>query len=224
MVHIFRLFDTKKCDFLEFVDKTDLVDVFKEERNPLQYNWETVPIKQALKEEESMLKHGSLIKMQKRGDKAVIRVTLKGEATWYSPSAQYSQGIPSFYRVAVSYFTDGVKTFKMTTQHHEIFEVMRDERFSSLARPLFHSIFKRVKASKCEKRLDKYVEYNLKKLKEYGVELPKVQGTYIDIKQQISEENISCPYYCDFMLQLLDVCMQKEKELVGMNRTYVKYI
>ena len=224
MIHIFRLYSNKKCDFLEFVDKTDVVDVFKQERNPMQYDWRTMPIKQALKEEESLLKHGSLLKMQQRGDKAVIRVILKGECSWYSPSAQYTQGIPSFYRVAISFFTDPAKEFKVTTQHHEIFEVIRDERFSSLSRQLFYSILKRVKSSRCERRLDQYVDYNLKKLKEYGVNLPSVKGTYIQIKQQVANEDISCPFYSDFFHQLLDVCIEKEKELLGENRTYVKYI
>lgn len=224
MVHIFRLFDNKKNDFLEFSDKTDVVDAFKQERNPMQYNWQTIPIKQALKEEESMFKHRSLLKMEQRGDKAAICVTLKGETAWYSPSAQYTQGIPSFYRVAICYFTDPAQEFRVTTQHHEIFEVIRDERFSNLSRQLFYSIFKRIKNSRCEKRLDQYLDYNLKKLKEYGVSLPKVQGTYIQIKQQIANEDISCPYYSDFFHQLLDVCIEKEKELIGENRTYVKYI
>lgn len=224
MLHIFRLFDNKKNDFLEFADKTDLVDVFNQERNPMQYDWKTVPINQALKQEESMFKHRSLLKMQQRGDKAAICVTMKGDSTWYSPSSQYSEGIPSYYRVAMRYFTDAAKEFRVTTQHHEIFEVIRDEKYSNLSRSLFHSIFKRIKNSRCEKRLDQYVDYNLKKLKEYGVNLPEVQGTYIQIKQQVANEEISCPYFSDFFHQLLEVCFEKEKELVGKNRSHVKNI
>lgn len=222
MIHIFRLYDNNRCDFLDFDGEDVLVDTFMQERNPLQYDWQTVPIKMALKDEESMVEHQALQKMEKRGDTTVIRVTTNGKGTWYSPSAVYDKGIPTLYRVALSYFTDPAKEHRITSHHHEIFDILKDERFSSLSKKLFFNILKRVKASKCDRRLDLYVDYNLGKLKNYGVTMQQIEGTYVEIKDMVENTEISCPYYSEFLYQLLDVCIKKEKELVGENRVYVK--
>ncbi len=222
MIHIFRYFETNTNDFLEFTDEDSLVEVYKTEHNPYIYNWTTMPIEIALKSEESIIEHQKLKKMVARGDKAVIQAVIAGKKTWYSPSGQYSHGIPSERSVAFKYFTDPAQYFQVTTQHHEVFDVLKDERFNSLSKRVFFNILKLVKDSKCNVRLDKYLNYNLKKLQQYGVTLPPLTGTYVDVKERVLQENISCEYYDEFFHKLIDICIDKELELLGEHQIHEK--
>ena len=222
MIHIFRHFETGANDFLEFTDEENLFEVYKAERNVFMYDWQEIPIKLAIKDEESIIEHQNLLKMEARGDRVVIRITINGKSTWYSPSAVYEKGIPSEQSIALNYFTDPATFFQVTRQHHDVFEILKDERFSPLSKRVFSNILKLVKDSNCDVRVDKYLDYNLKKLKQYGVGLPSLTGTYVDIKSKIAEETISCDYYKDFFHELIDICIDKEVELVGESRVHNK--
>lgn len=224
MIHIFRVFENDSGDFLEFVDKQAVVEAYLAQRNPLQYDWQTMRVTDALKSEQRLAQSQSLRVMQKRGDQAVVMAITEGQVEWYSPTADNGSGIPSEYSIAIQFFTDPAKYFRVTSRHHEVFEVARDPRFRTLSQKVINSVLRRVEKTQCEKRLDKYLDMNLRKLKNYGIETSRFEGSYFHIKDAVQSEGISCPFFSEFFTQLMDICIKKEHQLVGENRVYEKTI
>lgn len=224
MIHIFRIYAQKKGDFLEFVSREALVDAFRKVKNPAKYQWETLSIQAAIKQERRIEPSMNLRTMKENGVRLVIKAVINGHVSWYSPTASNAQGIPSEYSVAVHFFTDACKYFRVTSKHHEVFEIVKDIRFRELSQQVIDNILGRVRQTRCATRLDKYLDMNLRKLKNYGVEMDQVNGTYIHIKDSLSQQKISCTFFNSFMLQLMDICIEKEKELVGENRHFTKRV
>lgn len=224
MIHIFRIYAQKKGDFLEFASREKLVEAYRKIKNPVKYEWETLSIQAAMKQEQRVEPLINLRTMKENGVTRVIKAVIDGHVNWYSPTATNAQGIPSEYSVAIRFYTDACKYFRVTSKHHEVFEIIKDLRFRELSQQVIDNILGRVKQTRCAMRLDKYLDMNLKKLKNYGVEVKQVSGTYLMIKESISEQNISCTFFSDFMLQLIDICIEKEKELVGESRHFTKQV
>lgn len=222
MIYLFRIFSGGGGDYLEFSNRQSLIEAYLEHRDSRLYDWSTVPIKQAIQEEGRLSKIYSLRAMQNLGDKMVVRVLVKGQLEWYSPSNAH--GIPSEYNVAVKFFTHACTHYKLTTCHHEVFEIAKESRFKALSQEVIQSILKRVEGTRCDSKLDLYLNMNLRKLRNYGVESLKVKGSYVDIKDAIAQQSVSCPFFSQFLLNLMDVCITKEIELVGKQRVYEKVI
>lgn len=222
MIHIFRVFNTNHSDYLEFLDKPQVVENYKMNQNPQRFNWQVVAIDQALKQETRRAQRESLQVIKQRGEARVIKVISKAEVHWYSPSN--SHGIPSEYQVAIQHFTDQCQYYKVTSRHQEIFKVIRDPRFQNLHRSIVDSILSKVEATRCAQRLDRYLDLNLNKLYLYGVEIEQLHGTYSQIRNTITQKRLNCPLFSDFLLRLLDICIAKEKELLGKNQTYQKQL
>ncbi|MFA6699203.1 MAG: hypothetical protein WCS28_03450 [Thiomicrospira sp.] len=222
MIHIFRIFNNPGADYLEFHDKHHVIKDFNEQKDQNRFNWQIMPTRKALIEEKRLTQQRTLQVMHDLGDQKVVKVVINGAINWYSPS--HAHGIPSEYQVALDFFTYQCKFYKVTSRHHEVFKVLRDPRFKSLHQEIVDRILKRVKDTRCHIRLDRYLDMNLNKLPHYGVKLDKVDGTYIDIQNTLRENQPNCPLFSDFMLRLLDVCIEKEQELLGRNFSHSKQI
>lgn len=222
MIHIFRIFDQPGCDYLEFQDRETLMKEYNKKKDEDKYNWTIVTTRQALSEETRLTQHQSLRTMQDIGDLRVVKVIVRGDVQWFSPSQGH--GIPSEYQIAIKHFTDQCKFYKVTQQHHEVFAILKDQRFKRLHKEIIDRILSRVRDSRCPVRLNKYLDLNLKKLPDYGVQIERIEGTYIDIRNTLSQHQPSCPLFGEFMHQLLDICIEKEQELVGHHQTHQKRI
>ncbi len=222
MIHIFRIFNHPRTDYLEFIDRADLITHYNRQKDMKRHHWQVVYIKHALQEENRWSQRQSLEALHKLGEKRVIKVVANGQLHWYSPSN--SHGIPSEYQIALQHFTDDCKFYKVTTRHHEIFKVIRDPRFQNIHHEIIDNILSRVRASRCPTRLDRYLDLNLNKLHQYGVELDRLHGTYSDIRETIRRNSLNCPLFSDFILRLMDICIEKERELLGTEKVYLKQL
>ncbi|WP_178861255.1 hypothetical protein [Thiomicrorhabdus cannonii] len=222
MIYLFRVFEDDSGDYLEFVSREDLIAAYNQQKNPQQYNWGTVGIKQAMSEETRLSKLMALKTMQSLGDKLVVRTVVKGEVNWYSPNN--SHGIPSEYTIAVKFFSDHCAHYRLTNCHHEVFEIANEMRFRALTQDVIGRILQRVENTRCAQKLDRYLNMNLRKLRQYGVESLSLTGSYLDIQKAISKQELSCPFFGSFLEELLALCVEKEKELVGEPQIYEKII
>jgi hypothetical protein len=222
MIHIFRIFTPRRCDYLEFNDRNEVINRYNANKDLNRHHWQVISTRQALKEEIRWSQKQSLEVMLKRGDQRVVKVVANGDVRWYSPSNAH--GIPSEYQIAIQHFTDDCQHYKVTKCHHEVFKVIRDPRFQSLHRDIIDDLLSRVRATRCATRLDKYLDLNLRKLPQYGFQAEQLQGTYEHIKHTVAQNRLTCPLFSDFMLRLLDICIEKERELLGTNRVYEKQL
>jgi len=222
MIYLFRIFDDDREDYLEFVDREEVVRRYQSERLPSRFDWSTMPIDKAIEGEKRTPNLSVLNAMKGRGDTNVVRVVIESEIKWFSPSSTYE--IPSEYTIAIKFFTTSCIDHRLTTCHHEVFDVIRESRFRSLAQQAITSILHRVNESQCAVKLDQYLNMNLRKLKKYGVTSLQVNGSYLDLKTNISQQSVSCPFFNMFMDELLDLCINKELELVGETRIHKKEI
>lgn len=222
MIYLFRIYEDGRGDYLEFVNREALIAAFNQQKNPKQYNWSTVSIKQAMNEETLLSKLMTLKTMRSLGDKMVVRTVVKGEVQWYSPSN--SHGIPSEYTIAVKFFSDDCSHYRLTSCHHEVFEIANELPFRSLSQEVIQRILQRVENTRCADKLDRYLTMNLRKLRRYGVESLALKGSYLDIKTVVAQQQLSCPFFGRFLQELLTLCVHKEKELVGEAQVYEKTI
>ncbi len=222
LIYLFRIFEDGSGDYLEFVNREHLISTFNEQKDPKKYHWSTVPISEAMNEEIRFPKLQALQAMRNLGDKRVVRVVTEGLLEWYSP--HNSHGIPSEYTVAVKFFTDSCLHHHATSCHHEVFKIAGEPRFKILTQEVIDNILDRVRQTRCDKKLDRYLDMNLRKLRKYGVQPMSINGSYLEIKETISQQSLSCPFFNAFLLELLDVCVDKEVELVGESRVYEKVI
>lgn len=222
MIHVFRVFENEPGDFLEFDDKQALMTQFYRDRNLGLYDWQLVEIEQALAMEQRPDYQKTLTRMQANGDRTVVLVCRRGQRDWFSLSEHGERGIPAVHKVALAFYTDPAQDYRVTTQHHQVFEVIKEERFQGFRHQVIESVLNRVRGTRCEHKLDRYVDINLKKLKDYGVHRQAFNGSYVQIKDQVKQVGIACPFFGDFFFQLMDVSMEKEQQLLGKNRIHAK--
>lgn len=222
MIHIFRIFENELVDFLEFVDKQDLVSQFYQQRNEVLYDWKLMDIEDAMAIESRSSHQDTLRSMQGNGDLTVVFVKKRGELNWFSLSHHGERGIPSVQSVALDFFTDPAVEYRITLNHHEVFDVVKEARFRALGHQVIDSVLERVRGTSCEEKLDRYVDLNLQKLSQYGTDIKRFHGSYTQIKNKVKEDGINCPFYGQFFHQLMDVCMEKEYQLLGENRIHAK--
>jgi hypothetical protein len=222
MIYLFRIFENGRGDYLEFESRDALIQAYQQQRDPLKFDWSTVSIKAALKEEGRLSKLYALKAMQNIGDTRVLRVVVQGGLEWYSPSN--AQGIPSEYSVAVKCLTASCVHYQLTDSHHEVFKIAQQPRFKALSEQAIQGILQRVQQTRCAEKLDRYLDMNLRKLRHYGVQSLDLSGSYVAMKEVLSQQAVSCPFFSRFMLELLELCVQKEMELLGEPRQYRKAI
>ncbi|MDG6773409.1 hypothetical protein QCB45_03615 [Thiomicrorhabdus sp. ZW0627] len=222
MIYLFRIFEDGRGDYLEFMNREQVISSFTEQRDPAKYHWSTVSIVDAMNEEIRFPKLQALQAMRNLGDERVVRVVIEGLLEWYSP--HNSHGIPSEYTVAIKFFTDECAHHQLTTCHHEVFHIAGEPRFQALTQEVIDSFLDRVRQTRSNQKLDRYLDMNLRKLRKYGVQPMSVNGSYVEIKEQVSKQAISCPFFSSFLQELMDVCIEKEVELLGETKVYEKVI